>query len=225
MKFCDASFGQSSIGISRTTSIVFSTSSPVDPGDRPGETGHRKRARRPVTEGAARNASGQGDVAPEIRSELVGHMKALRVFALSLTRDAALADDLVQETVTRAWAHLDRFERGTSMRAWLFTILRNTFRSEWRRSGREVSGMEEAVLADPEVSRDGPDAAMHIDIMAALDALPEAQREALLLVAVLKHSHEEAAALCGVRPATMKSRLSRARRQMADRLGLPRPGG
>lgn len=61
------------------------------------------------------------------RDELVDHLPALRAFALSLTREGASADDLVQDTIVKAWTNMDKFQPGTNLRAWLFTILRNTF--------------------------------------------------------------------------------------------------
>ncbi|MDO5642726.1 MAG: sigma-70 family RNA polymerase sigma factor, partial [Paracoccus sp. (in: a-proteobacteria)] len=66
---------------------------------------------------------------PSPRDELVDHLPALRAFALSLTRDGSAADDLVQDTIVKAWTNMDKFQAGTNLRAWLFTILRNTFYS------------------------------------------------------------------------------------------------
>ena len=66
------------------------------------------------------------------RNELVDHLPALRAFALSLTRNGAVADDMVQDTVVKAWTNIDKFQQGTNMRAWLFTILRNTYYSSRR---------------------------------------------------------------------------------------------
>ena len=73
------------------------------------------------------------------RDELVDHLPALRAFALSLTRDGSSADDLVQDTIVKAWTHIDKFQPGTNLRAWLFTILRNTFYSARRKTRREIS--------------------------------------------------------------------------------------
>ena len=78
------------------------------------------------------------------RDELVGHLPALRAFALSLTRDGASADDLVQDTIVKAWTNMDKFQVGTNLRAWLFTILRNTFYSARRKTRREVSDSAKA---------------------------------------------------------------------------------
>ena len=73
------------------------------------------------------------------RDQLVDHLPALRAFALSLTREGASADDLVQDTIVKAWTNMDKFQAGTNLRAWLFTILRNTFYSARRKTRREVS--------------------------------------------------------------------------------------
>ena len=73
------------------------------------------------------------------RDELVDHLPALRAFALSLTREGASADDLVQDTIVKAWTNMDKFQPGTNLRAWLFTILRNTFYSARRKTRREVN--------------------------------------------------------------------------------------
>ena len=73
------------------------------------------------------------------RDQLVNHLPALRAFALSLTREGAGADDLVQDTIVKAWTNMDKFQAGTNLRAWLFTILRNTFYSARRKTKREVS--------------------------------------------------------------------------------------
>ena len=73
------------------------------------------------------------------RDELVKHLPALRAFALSLARNGHAADDLVQDTILKAWSKFDRFEPGTNMRAWLFTILRNSFYSDLRKHRRELA--------------------------------------------------------------------------------------
>ena len=86
------------------------------------------------------------------RDEIVLHVKAMRAFALSLTRDLSSADDLVQDTIVKAWSNIEKFQPGTNMRAWLFTILRNTFYSERRRAKRVVSDSD-GVMTDREARR------------------------------------------------------------------------
>ena len=89
----------------------------------------------------ARPAEADGTIAKvaDPKDELVQHLPALRAFALSLTREGAAADDLVQDTIVKAWTNMDKFQVGTNLRAWLFTILRNTFYSARRKTRREVS--------------------------------------------------------------------------------------
>ena len=76
------------------------------------------------------------------REELVEHLPALRAFAMSLTRNSATADDMVQDTVVKAWTNMDKFQVGTNLRAWLFTILRNTYYSSRRKAVREVADVD-----------------------------------------------------------------------------------
>src|SRR5215218_3293513 len=82
--------------------------------------------------------AGWMSVEPQLRNELLAAIPSLRAFAISLAGDAGRADDLVQDTLMRAWRAMDRFERGTNLNAWLFTILRNGFHSEYRKRRREV---------------------------------------------------------------------------------------
>lgn len=156
----------------------------------------------------------------EAKEELVGHMKTLRAFAMSLTRNAAAADDLVQETVLKAWANMASFEDGTNMRAWLFTILRNTFYSQQRKARREVMDVD-GEYAEGVATKPDHDGRLHLrDFRAAFDTLPVEQREVLILVGALQHSYEEAAQMCGVQIGTVKSRLNRGRAALAEAMGL-----
>nr|WP_192876722.1 RNA polymerase sigma factor [Paracoccus jeotgali] len=154
------------------------------------------------------------------RDELVNHLPALRAFALSLTRDGSAADDLVQDTIVKAWTNIEKFQPGTNLRAWLFTILRNTFYSARRKTRREVSdtdGIHAAKLSTrPE--HDGR-LAMN-DFRAAFQHLPDEQRESLILVGALGFSYEEAASMTGVAVGTVKSRANRGRRRLAELLHL-----
>ncbi|WP_121062531.1 RNA polymerase sigma factor [Chachezhania antarctica] len=156
----------------------------------------------------------------QVKEELVSHMKVLRAFALSLTRNSAQADDLVQDTVLKAWSALDRFETGTNMRAWLFTILRNTYYSDRRKAGRMVEDAEGALVGrlSEKPAHDGR--LQMTDLRTALAKLPVEQREVLTLIGVLQYSYEEAADVCGVKVGTIKSRLARGRLALAERMGL-----
>src|SRR6056297_2722093 len=152
--------------------------------------------------------------------ELVEHLPAMRAFALSLTRNASLADDLVQDTVVKAWSNFDKFAAGTNLRAWLFTILRNTFYSNRRKAKREVADVD-GVFAAGLAEKPSHDGRLQMkDFMVAFGIIPVEQREALLLVGASGFSYEEAAETCGVAVGTIKSRANRARRALAELLDL-----
>ncbi len=150
----------------------------------------------------------------------------LRAYARSLAGNPTLADDLVQETLLRGWAHRARFEPGSSLEAWLVTILRNAFVSDVRRRQREVEdpdGMHGATVAVAAVQTTVVEAN---ETLRALQRLPLEQREALVLVAGSGFGYAEAAAICGVAEGTMKSRVSRARARLEAILqrGVPSKG-
>jgi RNA polymerase sigma-70 factor (ECF subfamily) len=154
------------------------------------------------------------------RDEIVTHLKPMRAFALSLTRDMSRADDLVQDTVVKAWTNIDKFEPGTNMRAWLFTILRNTFYSERRKARREVADAE-GVLTEQIAEKPSHDGRLALaDFRRAFEKLPDEQREALVLVGAEGFSYEDAAAMCGCAVGTIKSRANRGRRKLAVLLQL-----
>lgn len=151
---------------------------------------------------------------PAFRAELIGLLPQLRAFARFLARDAAAADDLVQETTLRALAAWRQFAPGTNLRAWLFTIQRNLFRQGLRR--RRAS--DEA--APEQGTPPGQEAHMAMgELDRALRRLPPAQREAILLVGAQGFSYEDAAMICGTATGTMKARVSRARTALALMLG------
>lgn len=153
------------------------------------------------------------------REELMDHLPALRAFAVSLTRDGVSADDLVQDAIVKAWRNMDRYEVGTNMRAWLFTILRNTFYSDRRKAKHEV-GDPDGVLAGQLSEKPRHDGALAFnDFMGAFAKLPDEQREALILVGASGFSYEEAADMTGVAIGTVKSRVNRARARLIALLG------
>src|SRR5207253_6617160 len=130
------------------------------------------------------------------------------------------ADDLVQEPLVRALANIDSFQRGTNMSAWLFTILRNLFRSEYRKRRREVEDTDGSYA---ERLKSQPEQTGRVEFMefrAALGKLPADQREALILVGASGFSYEEAAEICGCAVGTIKSRVSRARARLQDILKI-----
>lgn len=141
-------------------------------------------------------------------SEVIPH---LRAFGRSLSGNRELADDLVQETMLKAWTARARFEAGTNMRAWTFIILRNLFLSQMRRrrfSGEWDDVTAERLLAAPASQERHVDLA---DVQRALLQLPQAQREAIILVGAGGFAYEEAAEICGVAVGTIKSRVARGR--------------
>jgi RNA polymerase sigma-70 factor (ECF subfamily) len=157
---------------------------------------------------------------PSVRDSILAAVPSLRAFAISLSGNVDRADDLVQETLLRALAHIDSFQPGTNMSAWLFTILRNLFRSEYRKRRREVEDPEgnyaESLKSQPEQ----PGRVEFQEFRVALAKLPEDQREALILVGASGFSYDEAAAICGCAVGTIKSRVNRARNRLAQLLSI-----
>jgi RNA polymerase sigma-70 factor (ECF subfamily) len=148
------------------------------------------------------------------RDEVVAMIPALRAFAWSVSRNGSDADDLVQDTLIKAWTHRDKFEPGTNLRAWLFTILRNTYYTAVVRRRREVrdeDGIHARKLTAPPAQEWG--LAMQ-SLQQALDQLPQEHREALILVGAAGLSYEEAAEICGCALGTIKSRVNRARNRL-----------
>ena len=154
------------------------------------------------------------------REEIVTHLPALRAFARGLTGDVSAADDLVQDTVLKAWSKFHLYQPGTNLRAWLFTILRNSFLSGRRKSAKEVSDSEGSFAAKLASKPDHDGRLAMQELTVALRQLPDEQREALLLVGALGFSVEEAAETCGCAPGTIKSRANRGRAGLARTLGL-----
>lgn len=157
------------------------------------------------------------------RGLLIKLLPELRAYARFLVRNAAEADDLVQEAVLRALSALSQYQPGTSLRAWLFTILRNLVYEHARRRRTERAAIERADLSwQPAVSAQ-PDHATIADLARHLFALPPLLREALVLVGAQGLSYEEAAAVCGVPVGTVKARVFRARRRLEQAMSdVPR---
>ncbi|QUS36019.1 RNA polymerase sigma factor [Falsirhodobacter algicola] len=154
------------------------------------------------------------------RDELPDHLPALRAFAISLTRNVTVADDLVQDTIVKAWTNFDKFTVGTNLRAWLFTILRNTFYSDRRKNRREVPDPEGAHAATLFVKPDHDGRMAFNEFSAAFDKLTPEHREVLILVGASGFSYEDAAGMMGVAVGTVKSRANRARARLAELLHL-----
>jgi RNA polymerase sigma-70 factor, ECF subfamily len=150
----------------------------------------------------------------DVRETVVSRMPAMRALARLLTRNATEADDLLQDALLKALANIDKFEPGTNTRAWLFTILRNTFYNSIRRRQNERRAMTA-------ISRNlyAQDANQEWTVQIAelendIELLPDEQREAIILVGAVGLSYEEAAEICQCALGTIKSRVYRAREKL-----------
>jgi RNA polymerase sigma-70 factor (ECF subfamily) len=158
------------------------------------------------------------------KTELIELLPSLRAFARSLAHNPAQADDLVQDTLVKALANVDRFEPGTNLRAWLFTILRNHYYSQLRKAKREVEDAEGKYAARIAVRPEQDGSVDLEDFKVAFAQLAPDHREVLTLVGASGCSYEEAAQICGCAVGTIKSRVNRARKKLSDLLGLDDDG-
>ena len=157
---------------------------------------------------------------PSVRDAMLSAVPSLRAFAISLCGNVDRADDLVQETLLRAWANIHSFEPGTNMSAWLFTILRNLFRSEYRKRRREVPDGDGTYADTMKTQPEQTSRVEFEEFRVALNKLPTDQREALVLVGASGFSYEEAAEICGCAVGTIKSRVNRARTRLAELMAI-----
>ena len=146
---------------------------------------------------------------------------ALRGYARSLTRNHHDADDLVQDTLTKALANIERFEPGTRLRAWLFTIMRNTFFNQIQRRRRETTGDTDCVSGEVTVEPTQEGAIYYNEVMAVVQRLPVQFREMLVLVVMMGERYEDAAVICDCAVGTVKSRVNRAKQMVAEMLVMP----
>lgn len=162
-------------------------------------------------------------------SEVLGYLEPLYATAMRLTRNRADAEDLVQDTIVRALRFQDRFEPGTNLRAWLYTILHNTWRNRVRDTAREATDVDSERIEELAARADGPAevetperlllrATLDADLRDALDELPEAFRQAVWLRDVEEFSYAEIAKMLDVPIGTVMSRISRGRRQLFEKL-------
>ncbi|WP_112323565.1 RNA polymerase sigma factor [Oceanibium sediminis] len=158
--------------------------------------------------------------AQDPKKELVEHLPAMRAFARSLTRDHSAADDLVQDTVVKAWGNMDKYKPGTNLKAWLFTILRNTFYSSIRKGKWEVEDVDDVMAGRLSVKPEHDGRLAMEEFRDAFSTLPDDQREALILVGASGFSYEEAAQMCDCAIGTIKSRVNRGRRKLQELLKL-----
>ena len=157
---------------------------------------------------------------PSFKRELLATLPSLRAFAVSLSGRHDKADDLVQDTMMKAWAKQDSYQMGTNIQAWLFTILRNEFYSQRRKRGREVQDTDGAFTERMSVHPSQYGVLDMADFKKALDSLPPEQREVIVLIGASGFSYEEAAEICKCAVGTMKSRVSRARTRLQDILKI-----
>ena len=155
-----------------------------------------------------------------LAEDIVAAVPHLRAFATSLCGDRDRADDLVQETILKAWDNRQSFTTGTNLKAWLFTILRNTYFSERRKRKREVEDADGKIAGRVAVHAEQNGHMDFRDFRSALAQLSEDQREALILVGAEGFSYEEVAEICGCAVGTVKSRVNRARTHLAELLGV-----
>lgn len=156
---------------------------------------------------------------------IVDLIPALRAFARTFCRDASDADDLVQETLTKGIANLDKFEPGTKMKSWLFTIMRNTFYTRVKVYSREAPGLADCASGRPVQEATQEWTMRGHEVHAAINRLPPHHREVLVLIGVLGVSYDEAAEICQCAIGTVKSRLNRARASLLEDLGEHSPEG
>ncbi len=159
-------------------------------------------------------------VSAAFKTDLLAAIPSLRAFAVSLSQNADKADDLVQETLVKAWDKHESFQPGTNLKAWLFTILRNEFYSQMRKRGREVQDSDGLMTAKLAVHPSQHGQLDLQDFRSALEQLPEDQREAIILIGASGFSYEEAAEICDCAIGTIKSRVSRARARLQDILRI-----
>lgn len=164
----------------------------------------------------------------KLHTEIIRQLPHLRAFALMLSRDRVLADELVQEAVVRALAHADQFQPNSNFKAWITTILRNCYFNELRHRSR-LSQLDLGAMPDEPSATGGQEERLELrDFNRAFGALNAARREALTLVSASGLSYEEAAKVAHCAVGTMKSRVSRAREQLQRLLdgdGMPSGDG
>ncbi|NDU99783.1 sigma-70 family RNA polymerase sigma factor [Pseudoroseicyclus tamaricis] len=159
------------------------------------------------------------DSVSDISDDIVAFIPALRAFGRSLTRNANDADDLVQETLMKAIGAAHSFKPGTNLRAWLFTIMRNTFYTNANRARRETTGAADCVSGLVTTPDTQEWSVRGRELMEAVDRLPHQFREMLILVVMLGESYEQSAVICNCAVGTVKSRVARARAMVIEDLG------
>jgi RNA polymerase sigma-70 factor (ECF subfamily) len=162
---------------------------------------------------------------PSWDEEILEHLPALHRYALGLAHNFHAAEDLVHDTVVKAYSCVDKFQPGSNLRAWLFTILRNTFYSGMRKQKREVADSD-GLLAATLVTQPQHDGRLAMgEFLGAFATLSSEHRQIVSLVGVAGHSYGAASRMIGIPVGTAKSRLSRARAQLTETLDAPANSG
>jgi RNA polymerase sigma-70 factor, ECF subfamily len=155
---------------------------------------------------------------PLLEEQVVDLIPALRAFARTFTSASFEADDLVQETLFRALRSIEQFEPGTSLKSWLFTIMRNAFRTQYKIRTRESPGSTNCAELPIPTAPSQEWSVLNGELRSALGALSPEHREVLVLVAGFGMSYREAADICDCAIGTIKSRLSRARDELTAQM-------
>jgi len=153
-----------------------------------------------------------------MKDDIVALLPDLRAFARFMCRERETADELVQNTILMALDKQSQFTMGTNLKGWLFTIMRNRFYSDLRAQRRRPTAIDDTAVA-PLAAVDNPEATLELkELTVALWQLSPQSREALILIGAGGFSYEEAAALCNCSVGTLKARVSRARKVLAEKV-------
>jgi RNA polymerase sigma-70 factor (ECF subfamily) len=193
----------------------------------------RRRSTAAAPTGSLPGGSGENDDA--FAADALSYIDSLYGTALRLTRRPADAEDLVQDTYLKAFRASQQFQRGTNLKAWLFTILHNTFRNMRRDFGRNPVDVDSDAVEQAQAQTVGGEAAQNpeqlltratldADLQAALDDLPDVFRQAVWLRDVEEFTYAEIAKMIDVPIGTVMSRISRGRRMLYERLSKVRAG-
>lgn len=151
--------------------------------------------------------------------DVVALIPALRAFARTFYMNQSDADDLVQETLSKALSKIHQYTPGTRLKSWLFTIMRNTYYTRYKIATREPTGRKQCVASNVGSLPQQEWAQRKRELMEAIHRLPRSQREVIMMIGVLGMSYKETASACDCEIGTVKSRLYRARLRLLEDLG------
>lgn len=176
--------------------------------------------RQPCLPGSMTKIETRDEMADNFRDELIALMPRLRRYAMALTGSSAEADDLVQDSLVRAWRFREGFQQGSNLNAWAHRIVRNTFYTSAQSRRNTVQDVDGKYAAQLSCNPDQEWRLQYGELLSALDKLTDDARDALLLVVAADMSYEEAAEIAGCPVGTMKSRVNRARERLAELVGI-----